>query len=257
MTQPHFPVLTYVSHSVEARGKVDDDQIPLGLFELGLQLRVAGQLIHPSDEQGVGVEDVVVDVGVDQLVGQQVEPESELEEQFVLPLLDQSAGGDDQALPDVVAQQQFLDVEPGHDRLAGAGVVGEQEPQRSAGEKLSVDGADLMGQRTDVAGGDREHRVEQPGQRDALGLSYQFEVGGVSVERPAAGLGDGELVLVLSEDDLLPECARVGLVGQLQSVGAVPLGKHDSNHFSRNQPVNPKPGLEFLEQHVILPHSIA
>ena len=46
-----------------------------------------------------------------ELVGQQVEPQPELEEQLVLPLLDQAAGGDDQALLDVVAEQQLLDVE--------------------------------------------------------------------------------------------------------------------------------------------------
>ena len=45
---------------------VDDDEVPFGVLELGLQLLVAGELVHPRDEQGVGLEDVVVDVGVDQ-----------------------------------------------------------------------------------------------------------------------------------------------------------------------------------------------
>ena len=119
------------SHAV---GLIDDDQVPLGLFELRLQLLVAGQLIHPGDQEGVGVEDVEVDVGIDELVGQQVEPQPKFEEQFVLPLLDQAAGRHDQTLADIVAQQQFLDVEPGHNRLAGAGIVGQQEPQRSSGQ---------------------------------------------------------------------------------------------------------------------------
>lgn len=60
----------YVSHSVSARGKVDDHQIPLGLRELSLQFLVAGQLVHTGDEQRVGLEDVEVDVGIDELVGQ-------------------------------------------------------------------------------------------------------------------------------------------------------------------------------------------
>ena len=112
------------------------------------------------------------------LVGQQVEPQPELEEQLVLPLLDQSAGGDDQAPFDVVAQDELFDVEPGHDGFAGAGVIGEQEPQRGAGQQFAVDGADLVGQRPHVAGGHGEHRVEQAGQGDALGFGDQFEVGG-------------------------------------------------------------------------------
>ena len=158
-----------------------------------------------------------------ELVGQQVEPQPELEEQLVLPLLDQAARGDDQALLDVVAQQQLLDVEAGHDRLAGAGVVGEQEPQRRARQQLAVDRADLVRQRLHVAGGDGQHRVEQAGQRDPLGLGDQLEVGGGGVEGAAAGLGDAELVLVLAEDHLLAEAAGGGLVGQLERVGAVPL----------------------------------
>ena len=129
-------------------------------------------------------------VRVDQLVGQQVEPETELEEQFVLPLLDQATWGDDQALPHVVAQQQLLDIETGHDGLAGAWVVGEQEPERGAGQKLPVDGPDLMGQRPDIASGHSEHRVEKARHRDSLGLSYQFEVRGVGIEGSATRLSD-------------------------------------------------------------------
>ena len=65
------------SHAV---GLVDDDQVPLGLLELGLERLVAGELIHPRDQKWVALEDVEVDVGVDELVGQQVEPQPELEE---------------------------------------------------------------------------------------------------------------------------------------------------------------------------------
>jgi hypothetical protein len=45
-----------------------------------------------------------VDVGVNELVGQQVEAQSEFEEQLVLPLLHQAIWRDDQPLPDVVAE---------------------------------------------------------------------------------------------------------------------------------------------------------
>ena len=48
-------------------------------------------------------------------------------------------------MANVVAQEQFFDVEAGHDGLAGTGVVGEQEAQRSAGEKLAVHRTNLMG----------------------------------------------------------------------------------------------------------------
>lgn len=176
MTQPHFHVLTYVSHSVEARGKIDDDQVPLGFLELDLEFLVAGELVHAGDQQGIGVEDIEVDVGVDELICQQVEAQAELEEELVLPLLDQAARGDDQALSDVIAQQQLLDVEASHDRLARARVIREEEPQRSPREQLAVDGADLMGQWPYIAGRHSQHRVEQAGECDALGFSNELEV---------------------------------------------------------------------------------
>ena len=46
---------------------VDDDEIPVGALEPGLQFFVAGELVHPSDEQRVLLERVAVDAGVDHL----------------------------------------------------------------------------------------------------------------------------------------------------------------------------------------------
>ncbi len=114
---------------------VHDHQVPFGFLELLLQLLVAGQLVHAGDQQRAGLEDVEVHVGVDELISQQVEAQSEFEEEFVLPLLDQSPrGGDDEALLDVVAENQLLDIETGHDGLARTWVVGQQEPQWRPGE---------------------------------------------------------------------------------------------------------------------------
>ena len=99
--------------------------------------------------------------GLDQRPREELEAEAELVEELVLPLLDQAARGDDQAALQVAAEDQLLDVEPGHDRLAGAGVVGEQEAQRCARQQLAVDRPDLVRQRLHVARRDREHRVEE------------------------------------------------------------------------------------------------
>ena len=79
-----------------------------------------------------------------------LEGEPELQVQLVLPLIDKAARGDDQAALDVLAQDELLDVQPGHDRLAGARVVGEQEAQRRARQELTVDGTQLVGQWLDV-----------------------------------------------------------------------------------------------------------
>ena len=44
------------------------------------------------------------------------------------------AGADDQAALQVPSDHQLLDQQAGHDRLAGAGIVGQEKPQRLAGE---------------------------------------------------------------------------------------------------------------------------
>jgi hypothetical protein len=62
------------------------------------------------------------------------------------------------------------------------------------GKELAVDRAQLVGQRLDVRGRDREHRVGQAGELDPLALGDELEVGGESVERTRLDLGDRELL---------------------------------------------------------------
>lgn len=104
-----------------------------------------------------------------------------------------------------------------------------------------------------VTGGHGEHRVEQTGQLDALGLGDQLEVSCRGVEGSAACRGDVEAVLILTEDDLLAERPGGRLVGELKRVRAMPLCSDDSNHRGRDQPVDTQPRLELLKQHVRLP----
>ena len=109
--------------------------------------------------------------------------------QLVLPLLDQAARGDDQAALEVAADHQLLDEQPGHDGLAGAGIVGEQEAQRLARQHLAVDGRDLVRQRLDLRGADREVGVEEMGEPDAVSLGGEPEQVAVGIEgiaRPAS-----------------------------------------------------------------------
>ena len=205
------------------------------------QVLVARELIHPRDQQRVLLERRLAPNTVcSRLRGQDLEREPELQIQLVLPLLDQAAGGDDQAALDVVAQDQLLDVEPGHDRLAGAWVVGEQEPQRRARQQLAVDRAHLVGQRLDVRRRDRQHRVEQARELDPLALGDELEVGGVSVEGTRLELGDRELLLGVATEDALAELALSGLVRQLDRIGPVRLHGDDrdvlpGNHASKTQ----------------------
>jgi hypothetical protein len=110
--------------------------------------------------------------------------------EFVLPLFGQAAGADDQAALQVAAGDQFLDEQAGHDGLAGARVVRQQEAQRLARQHGLIDGGDLVRQRIDDRGVHRQHRVEQVREADALGLGNQAEQRAVAVEAPGPALLD-------------------------------------------------------------------
>ena len=111
-----------------------------------------------------------------------VERETELLGHFVLPLLDEAAGRNDQAPFEIAADQQLLDEEARHDRLASAGVVGEQEAQWLAWKHLAIDGGDLMRQRLDLRRRDRDVGVEEISQTNAVRLGREAQQSAVGVE---------------------------------------------------------------------------
>ena len=104
--------------------------------------------------------------GFELVVGEDLERQVEAAVELVLPLLGEAAGADDEAALQVAAGDQLLDEQAGHDRLAGAGVVGEQEAQRLARQHRLVDGGDLVRQRLDQRGVDGQHRIEEVGEAD-------------------------------------------------------------------------------------------
>ena len=70
-------------------------------------------------------------------------------------------GAHDHAAVQVTADQQFLDEQTGHDRLAGAGVIRQEKAERLPPQHLALDGGDLMRQRVHHRGVDGEKRVKQ------------------------------------------------------------------------------------------------
>ena len=61
------------------------------------------------------------------------ETQAKLLEEFILPLVDQAAGSDNEDADGVGPHNQLADVKSGHNRFASAGVVGKYEPQRLLG----------------------------------------------------------------------------------------------------------------------------
>ena len=145
---------------------VDDDEVPVGGRRASPGAPRCGESWSSrAISRGFSANGLPLRDGLDHVAGEDLEVEAELLPQLVLPLLDEAARGDDEAALDVAADHQLLDEQPGHDRLAGAGVVGEQEAQRLAGQHLRVDRRDLVRQRIEVRRLHREVRVEQVGQR--------------------------------------------------------------------------------------------
>src|SRR4029077_1675283 len=108
-------------------------------------------------------ERVTGDGSLDLFTGDNVEIKVELFFQLVLPLLDEGPRRDNEASLQVAANNQPLDEEPRHDRLACAGIVGEQEAQRMAGQHFSIDCRYLVRQRIDFGGMDCEIGIEEVG----------------------------------------------------------------------------------------------
>ena len=164
----HFAAQVVGAHAV---GLVADDEVPLRSGpELFLNVLVPRELIEAGDEQVLLLERVRRPRGLDHVAGEKVEVEIEFLVQLVLPLLGNAAGRDDEAALEVAPDDQFLDEEPGHDGLAGARIVGEEEPHRLTREHLLVHRADLVGERIDRGRRDRDVRVEEPGEVNPVGL---------------------------------------------------------------------------------------
>ena len=164
------------------------------------------------------------------VVGEDLEWQVEALEELVLPLLGEAAGADHQAALQVAAGDQLLHQQAGHDGLAGARVVGEQEPQGLPGQHRLVDGGDLVRQRVHDGRVHRQDRVEQMGQANAVRLGDQPEQGAIAVEAPRPALLDQlQARLVVAVQELVGDLSGRRLVRQLQGLGAVPLGGHNDD----------------------------
>ena len=92
-------------------------------------------------------------------------------------------------------QLQLPDQQTGHDRLAGAGVVREQEPHARELEQVIVNGLKLVRQRIDAGDRKTEERVELVGHAELVRLQTEPQQGAVAGVRggPLESLHAGEV----------------------------------------------------------------
>ena len=222
-------------------------------LELVLDVLVAGELVEPGDRE-VGLQEPVAGARrLELVVGQDVERQVEPAVQLVLPLLGEAAGTDDQTALEVSAGDQFLDEQPRHDGLAGAGVVGEQEAQGLPGQHGFVDRGDLVRQRLDDGRVHREHGVEEMGEADPLRLGDEAEQRAVPVEAPGpSGLDDLQPGLVVTVQQLVGDLPGRRLVGQLQGFRAEPLHADHRDEAVGQNAAHRGVGPEIFELHGLL-----
>lgn len=112
-----------------------------------------------------------------------------------------------------------------------------------------VDRGDLVRQRVHVGGVDREHGVEQVREADPVGFGDEAEERTVAVEAPGTALLDDlEARFVVPIEELVGDLARGRLVGQLDRVGAEPLGLDDGDERIRDQAADCGPGRDLLQR---------
>ena len=141
---------------------------------------LAGQSIHADDDQvavkigeGVGVPAIAA--------GDHPKREVEQRAQLAFPVADQAGRRHDQHAADQAAGEHLAEIEAGHDRLARAGVVGQQETQAGLGKHVLVDRQALVGQRIDARDLGGKGRVGEEAVGQAMGLgdrAHHLRVGG-------------------------------------------------------------------------------
>ena len=247
-----------VAHLAAGEGRrhlvrlVADHQIPaaVGRLELLLQRAIARQLVQPGDGE-VALQEPVAGARRGQLVvGEDLDAEVEAAVQLVLPLLGQAAGTDHQTALQVAAGDQLLHQQAGHDRLAGTGIVGEQEAQRLPRQHRLVDRGDLMRQRLHEGGVDRQRGVEQMGEVNAQRLRHQPKEITVAVEAPRPPLLDHlQPRFVVPLEDLAAELALGRPVDQLHRVRADPARAHHRDQGVGHDSAHGGRGLQIFQLH--------
>ena len=102
--------------------------------------------------------------------------------QFALPLKGEVGRADDQDALGEPPKLQLANEKAGHDRLARAGVVGEQEPHPRELKQVVVDRLELMRQRIDARDREAEIRIKLVGDAQSIGLKAEAEQSAVAVE---------------------------------------------------------------------------
>ncbi len=253
---PELVALGVLDLAAEVAGRhavrlVADHEVPFARGqELRLEVLVAAQHVEARDPEARLVERVAGAACLDPVAGEDREFEVELLGELILPLLDQVAGRNHEATFQVAPDQQLLDQKRRHDGLPGAGIIGEQEAQGLARQHLAVDRGDLMRQRLDQRGRQREVGIEQIGQPDTLGLRRQPEQVAITAKRPRPTRSSQlERSLVAAVDQPVANRPARFLECDLDRLVTEPLDLDNLRRLARDEPVDQCSRRQLLKMH--------
>ncbi len=168
--------------------------------------------------------------------------------QFVLPLFDQTAGANHKTALEVPSCNQLPDEQARHDRLAGAGIVSQQESQGLPWQHGVVNRGDLVRQRLNQRRVHCQYRVKEVSQPDAMSFGDQPERGAIAIEAPRPAVFDNlDSRFILPVEQFVGYFAARRLVGQFHGSGAKPLHAHDGNHAVRQDSTDDRVRAEILQ----------
>ncbi len=161
---------------------VHDDQIPVDLAQPRQDVVALGQVEGGDDP--VSLQPLVyAELVANVLALEHEELRVELLLELALPLEGEIGRTDDQDALGEAAELEFTDEQPGHDRLASAGVIRQQESYACELEEVVVDRFELVRQRVHPRDREPEVGVELVGDAEGVGLEAEAQKAPIAVVR--------------------------------------------------------------------------
>ena len=108
--------------------------------------------------------------GFQAIIGENMEGELKALFEFILPLLYEIAGGNNQAVTQITTNKQFFDEQTRHNRLACAWVIGKQKTEGLFASHRFVDHCDLARQWLDQRGMHGDKQVKKISKMNTIGF---------------------------------------------------------------------------------------
>ena len=164
---------------------------------------------------------------------EKVKLKSEFRRHFIVPLLTQTARGNNEYASGIGSHDQFTDKQTSHDGFTGTRIIGKDESQRLPGKHGFIDCGNLMGKRLHIGSVDGHHRIKEISQADAIGFCCPFEILSGDIKTPRAfRLCNGETCFIFPCQQTFPQAAIIALIKKNGGVCADNLQHDDFCAFS-------------------------